>query len=140
MSDEKENYREGGDDTGDEELKVVPTTAFLVVMLPSGVVDLVTNLPGFTVQRAPTVQDIRNMTRIVSDDAQARILATKASEGIARSLSGIVSSLGGQRPQNLANMMPGVPPGMVSPMTKGPRPVSSGITPDLSKKGKKGDA
>jgi hypothetical protein len=125
-------YREGDQETGDEKVLKVPITAFLVLMTPEGTVDVVTALPGLEVQRVPTVQDVRTMTRVVSDDAQARITALKASEGIARSLASVVSSE--QRSQNLANMMiPGVPPGM---QPRAPHPAA---TPDLRPKGGRGN-
>lgn len=143
-------YREGDQETGDEKISKTPITAFLVLMSPEGIVDVVTELPGLEVQRKPSAQDVRNMARTVFDDAQVQILMVKSTSGIARSLAGVLTSVGRQpQIQNLAGpanmppgMMPGVPPGVIPNIPPGMVPPGMGApvaTPDLSQRTSKKD-
>ena len=78
---EEQPYREG--DTPDppqeqeqQQEAVMPETAFLVVKLPDGTVDVVTDLEEmFPSYRKPSIGEIRNMAMAVAQDGQGQVIA-----------------------------------------------------------------
>ena len=79
-------------------------------MLPNGTVDVVPNLPGFPVQRKPSMMDIRNMCQSLAADVQANYIAAQTakatSNSISSAMSGIIPGLAGMAQGMASGMTP----------------------------------
>jgi hypothetical protein len=77
MSDEKKPYREGGDEKElpEQEKKKDDAflTAFLVVQLPDGKIDVITDLPEILKKHTATLREVRDLAHAVYAHTQAEL-------------------------------------------------------------------